>query len=64
MKFHEWAGAFLVGISAAIIVFGGLVVRLTHIDMTQTRLLVEFWWLWSLGIFFAVSGLVLLKERK
>lgn len=64
MSARQWLGAFLVGVAIAIVIVGQIAVRLGNIDASETRLLINYWWLWLSAFISAALGIWLTEERR
>jgi drug/metabolite transporter (DMT)-like permease len=60
---RQWIGAFLIGLAAAVIVVGQFTVRMHDVDASETRLVVDYWWLWLSAFVIASIGIWLTGER-
>lgn len=64
MSARQWFGAFLVGVAIAILTVGQIAVRLGNIDASETRLFIDYWWLWLSAFITAFLGIWLTGERR
>jgi uncharacterized membrane protein len=61
---RQWIGAFLLGLAAAAVVIGQFIVRVHDVDASETRLFVDYWWLWASAFVVAFVGLWMTGERR
>ncbi len=60
----QWFGTFLFGLAIAIVVVGQIAVRIGNMDDSETRLFINYWWLWLTAWLTALLGMWLMKERE
>lgn len=54
-----------VGIALIVIaIFIQVMTRLLNIDVTETRLLIDFWWVWLIGVILTLIGAWMMLNKK
>lgn len=63
MSPRQWFGTFLMCAAIALIIVGQIACRIANPDASETRLFLDYWWLWTSAFLIAFIGIWLTGER-
>lgn len=64
MNAKQWIGAALFSISIAIFVVGQIATRIVNPDLTETRLFINYWWIWLCAFVVAFIGMSIMAREE
>jgi hypothetical protein len=63
MSPRQWFGTFLMCAAIALIIVGQIACRIANPDASETRLFLDYWWLWASAFLLALVGISITQEK-